>query len=348
MVVAPNLYSSSTVDFPASVRVRIPGAVAVPKLGLPGSSRILNVLHQEINEADIVHLHELWHIPHLLGGLFARVAGRPHIVSPQGALDARSLSHRARLKWIAWHSYQKRLLESAAGIHAVSVHEEEDVRRRDLRAPVRVIPNGVDVRLVQDMIERAEPVERERVRRFAGDRYLLFIGRLDPMKGLDVLLRSFSEVAREFPDVKLVIAGPDPGRLTDVLPNRVRASGLMKRIVCPGFVDGLTKYAYLGNAELFVLPSHHEGMSVAVLEALASGVPVVVSPSCNVPEVQAYGAGFVTPSEVEPLARTIRYVLENDQERDLMAAHALQLAHERFSAEASAERMLHFYEEALS
>ena len=132
------------------------------------------------------------------------------------------------------------------------------------------------------------------------DPFVLFVGRLHEQKGVDLLLAAFEIVARRHPTVRLVIAGPDYG---------VTLPPLHPRVVRVGPVYGRDKPAALADATVFCLPSRHEGFSLAVLEALACGLPVVISTECHFPEVAAAGAGVVTPLDPASIADGLLRVL---------------------------------------
>jgi glycosyltransferase involved in cell wall biosynthesis len=143
-----------------------------------------------------------------------------------------------------------------------------------------------------------------------------------------VLARAFRQA--DVPGSRLVIAGPDEGMLSALQPS------IDQRITLTGFLDAQERVAALAAADVFCLPARGEGLSMAALEALAAGVPVILSPGCNLPEVAEAKAGVIVQPQIEPLVEAIRSLLPNAALRDAMGNSARQLALERFTWEAAA------------
>src|SRR2546430_14321675 len=154
--------AGGSVQFPGETKVRTCGKVLfgysqggnsiLAKMAIPASTAFLRVLVAEIGSADLVHLHELWSVPHFFGGLISKIANRPFIVSPHGELTPWALGRRHRLKRLAWHAYEKQLLLGVSGIHALSLAEEEYCLQLDSRLPVKVIPNGADIENIDQLL----------------------------------------------------------------------------------------------------------------------------------------------------------------------------------------------------
>lgn len=331
----PRLFASGVRHVPC-------GNALVPRLGLPSSPRALGVLAREIKRTDVVHLHELWHGPEVASGILSRMAVQPYVVSPHGGLDPYSVRYYRRLKRLAWAAYQRRILDGASRVHALTVQEESDVLRAGVRAPVRVIPNGVNALAI------------EKVLRQGGDGggpqppYIVYLGRIDPRKGLDALIDAFSAVVAARSDVSLVLAGPDLAGLWPTLRDRAQRAGLGEKVSYIGFIDGPAKYQLLARAEAFALPSVSEGMSLSLLEALACGAACVISNRCNLPEVQTQGAGRVVEPTPTAFSSALLEILGDDGLRSSMRRNAERLARETFSIGRMADEMIRLYREVLA
>jgi glycosyltransferase involved in cell wall biosynthesis len=168
----------------------------------------------------------------------------------------------------------------------------------------------------------------------------LFMGRLHPRKGVDVLVRAFQQAA--VPNARLVIAGPDEGMLAALQPL------LDSRIIVTGYLEGAERLAAYAAADVFCLPATGEGLSMAALEALAAGLPAVLSPGCNLPEVAQAGAGRVVAPQVTPLAATLREVLLDSTLRASMSAAARALVRERFTWEQVGAALEAVYQQVVS
>jgi glycosyltransferase involved in cell wall biosynthesis len=292
-------------------------------------------LAHAISHCELVHVHGLWEAHCAAAISISRKLGRPYLVSAHGMLERWALRNKRWKKSLYSALVERRNLRGAACLRALTMSEIADYRRYGLHAPAALIPNGISLPPDVD----AEPFYRK-FPELAGKRLVLFLSRIHYKKGVDILCRAWAAAAREFPGAHLVLAGPDyEGTLAHV-EALVRKLRLETRVTFTGMLNGPEKWAALAAAELFVLPSHSEGFSVAVLEALAMERPVVITPGCNFPEVAETGGGV----EVNPLDRQVEAVLldmlgRTPEDRAIMGARGLRLVRERFSWQAIGERM---------
>lgn len=167
----------------------------------------------------------------------------------------------------------------------------------------------------------------------------LFMGRLHPRKGVVALVEAFREA--NISSARLVIAGPDEGALAAVRPL------LDGRITLTGYLGGQERLAALAAADVLALPAVGEGLPMVVLEAMAAGRPVIVSPGCYLPEAAQYGAGLEVEPAVEPLAAALEALLCNADLRARMGAAAQVLARTRFAWDNIARQMETVYQEMI-
>lgn len=261
------------------------------RLGISPAMR--RALEAEARECDILHNHSLWMLPNVYPGLVAKDGRAQLVVSPRGTLSRTALE-RSRLRKAAmwWLGRQRLTLKRAAMFHATAEHEYEDIRRLGYRAPVAIIPNGIDV---PDAIEGDAPAPND------GPRRLLFFGRIHPIKGLEHLVRAWARVAPRHGDWELVIAGPDnEGHLAE-LQRLVRDLGA-PRIAFPGPRYGAEKAALYRSAELYVLPSLSENFAMTVAEALAQGTPCIVTKGAPWSRLESEACGWWIDIGAGPLA----------------------------------------------
>lgn len=267
-----------------------------------------------------------------------RRRGVPYLAYPEGNFDPWALRRGRWKKALFWRLFDRRFFEGAAAIVALTQSEAESIRRMGLTNRVEVIPNGVDVDAFADGFSRVEL--EERLPCIEGRRLILFLGRIHPIKGLPNLIAAFRQIHSQFPDALLVLAGPDERGHQKELQQIIEHDNLAEAVVFSGPVSGKTKIGLLRNSELFVLPSYSEGFPVAVLEALACRLPVVLTKDCHVPEVAAAGAGIevdVAPSEI---AEALVFLLSDDQARAEMGTNGYQLALKRFSWDRVAQKTI--------
>lgn len=258
-------------------------------------------LKLHIGTYDIAIINGLWNYTAFGAQQVLPRSGVPYVVFAHGMLDpwARgSLKHA--MKQAFWLFCEGPLLRQANAV--LFTTEDEMIRARGTfwpyRANERIVGYGT-----ADITGDGE----QQIRAFRkslpalGDRpFLLFLGRIHPKKGCDLLVSAFARIAAEHPGVDLVIAGPDQVGWRSELEAQARAAGIDRRIHWPGTVFGDVKWGALRACEAFVLPSHQENFGVAVAEALAASKPVLITDKINIwREVQSDAAGLVATDDAE-------------------------------------------------
>jgi glycosyltransferase involved in cell wall biosynthesis len=220
--------------------------------------------------------------------------------------------------------------DRALAMQALTEVEADQCRRFGIKAPVRVLPNGVDLAAVD---HRREPRD---LRRQLGlpetSVVFLFLGRVFPKKGLGLLIKAFVRLLETGADASLVVAGHDGGSgYLRQLEWLAQLSGAAGRIRFVGEVTGEEKFETLRGADVFVLSSYSEGLPVAVLEAMACGRPVVITRNCNVPEVENCNAGWLVDASVESVFEGLEHAFSSRQERQRRGSNARRLVADRFT-----------------
>lgn len=276
---------------------------------------------------DVLHAHGLWTHSSLAGNAFAYRTRKPRLVSPHGMLDRWALRNSHWKKRAAAAFFENLHLRKAACLHALCAPEAEAMRAYGLKGPICVIPNGVDL-----------PGETAPRLLETGRKTLLYLGRLHPKKGLPDLLRAWKECRRELWD--LVIAGWDEGSHEAMLRELA-----VESVRFPGPLYDDAKREAFEQCDGFILPSLSEGLPMVLLEAWASGKPVLMTPQCNLPEGFAAGAAIRIEPDVEGIAQGLEALFAmSDEERETMGARGLQLVRERFSWPAIAAEMKRVYD----
>lgn len=295
-----------------------------------------------IPHTDVFHLHGVWNAILLTVARCAKAADAPYVVMPHGMLDPWALGQKKLKKRIALALGYRAMLNHAAFIHALNDDEAAPIAALGVRAPVRVIPNGVfldeiDTTAPRSAFATAHPALRDRP-------YLLFLSRLHYKKGLDYLADAFAIVAPRLPEVQLVVAGPDEGALPD-FQERIRAASLQDRVHVVGPIYGPEKFAAITGAACFCLPSRAEGFSIAITESLACGTPVVITEQCHFPEVATARAGRVTPLDARAFADAIVDLLADEAARRAAGNAGRALVESAYTWPRVAERCESFYAE---
>lgn len=275
-------------------------------LGVLYAPAMAAALDRIVPGMDLVHTH----LPFIYSTFAAARAARRHkkplFYHQRGVFDPERLKFRGIKKRLYISAVELPILREATTLIALTDAEEKSFRALGVRTPCRVIPNGIDVERY-----RTEPAPGFDARwKLAADaRVILFLSRVHPIKGADKLLEGFLGVAERFPSAVLVLAGPDEWGVEGKYREAVRKKGLEGRVRFPGMVEGEEKIDLLARADLFCLPSAGEGFSMAVLEALASGTAVLLSPGCHFPEVEPAGAGRIVPPEPGAIAAALTDLL---------------------------------------
>jgi glycosyltransferase involved in cell wall biosynthesis len=319
----------------------------IPKSGIlddffaaTAAKKLKDVVHQ----CDIMHLHGIWDPILLRAAKIGLKFEKDFVFAPRGTLHPWSLAQKRWKKQIVLNFILKRVLAKSAFIHALNEAEAHFVGSLGLKTPVKIFPNGIfpdqyRSRLDPDLFYRAVPWLGHR-------RYILFLGRLHYSKGLEFAAGAFAKLAHEIKDVDLVVAGPDEGS-KGKFEEKVKYHNLCDRVHVIGPLYGEQKYAALQEAICFLLPSRQEGFSVAILEAMASGLPVVVSEKCNFPEIAEYGAGEIVPLGEDAVKGALYGIVSNPDCRAKMSRAARDLAFSKFSWHSIAEAVISGYTEVL-
>jgi poly(glycerol-phosphate) alpha-glucosyltransferase len=281
-------------------------------------------------DPDLVHLHALWMYTSWAVRQWSEQTGRPYVVSPHGMLDPWALDNAGWKKRLAGWLYEDASLDRAACLHALNDEEARAIRAYGVDGPVGVVPNGVE--LPDDDGPGAAPPWADRVG--PDDRVLLFLGRIHPKKGLDELLAAWARVRDDAsaPAWHLAVVGWDDGGHLADLEQKADALGLRDDVFFLGPRYGDEKDAAFRHADGFLLPSHSEGLPMAVLEAWSYRLPVLMTPQCNLPVGFEAGAAHRIEPAPESIAAGLRAVMTaTPAERAAMGRRGRALVEDRYT-----------------
>ena len=275
------------------------------RLGL--SPDMNNWLAMQVNSGcvDLIHNHSLWMMPNVYPGWATKGSKVPYVISPHGTMSKWAMASGSITKKIFWPLIQKPSMNHADMFHATAVTEYQDIRRMGFRQPIAIIPNGID-------IPEYKPKPQRQIRT------IMFLGRLHPVKGIDLLLRTWGKLQLDFPEWRLQISGPgDDGYVRSL---KLLASQLqLTRVNFSGPLYGADKFEAYRQADIYVLPSHSENFGMTVAEALSCGTPCVVSKGAPWSGLRARNAGWWHDISEEALFDILREALGKSQiELDVM------------------------------
>ena len=298
-------------------------------------------IEDAVRGASVVHLHGLWQGQTRRGSRAARRSDVPYLIAAHGMAEPWALRHKALKKKIYTALVEGKNLRRAACLHALSRPEVGHLRALAPRAPIALVPNGVDLRPFEDLPARA--VLEARHPELVGKFVLLFFGRLHVKKGLDLLASSLGPIARDWPEIHVLLAGNDDGALAG-FGAKVVSIGMTDRVTCLGHVSGDRARQVWGAADAFILPSYSEGFSMAILEALAARLPVVVTSACHFPDLaQADGGIVVEPTEAGVLGGLRGLLERSEADRRSMADRGYALVESRYTWGQQADRLAEVY-----
>lgn len=301
-------------------------------------------LDEKVPEMDLVHTHLPFIYPTWAAARAACRHGKPLFYHQRGVFDPARLKFRSLKKSLFINTVEKPTMRSATTLIALTDAEVANYRALGVKTPCRVVPNGIDVAAYAGG-------DRSRAEARWGlspeDQVVLFLGRLHPIKGADRLLAAFLKVATRNPRAVLVLAGPDEWHLESKFREALAEAGLLDRVRFPGMVSGFEKVDLLARADLFSLPSDAEGFSMAVLEALASGTAVLLSPGCHFPEVEKAGAGRIVSLEPAAIAGALDELLADTPRLRSMGKRGRDFVRATYSWDRITATMVEVYAEGI-
>lgn len=301
--------------------------------------REISDLRKLIGPETVVHLHGVWEPLLPLAASLCRSRRTPYVIAPHSMLDPWHRPKWRNVKKVLFTAGWLRMLELAAFIHCTSEAEKDYINDYLPQVRSRVMVNGVFPEQFQRPLAGHFTKGRGTLE---NRRYILFMSRLHPIKGALELAEAYRRLASEI-NVDLVVAGPDWGE-EQALRDFAATHGLTERIHLVGPLHGHEKMAALRDAACFCLPSSNEGCSIAILEALAAGLPVVITEACHLPEVQEFGAGRVVKKDATEMEAAFRSILCDPEKAARMSACARGLIEEKFSWPRIAHCMTGLYE----
>ena len=308
--------------------------------GFVFSSDLAYWLWQHAREYEIVHTHYLFSFPPTCAAAIARGQKIPYIVTPYGMLTPWALAHQ-RLKKQIYSLIERHNLNQAAAIHCSTPGELQDVSNFGVSTPSFVIPYGVHLPTLQ-------PEAKQRLRRAYSipetTPIVLFLSRLHTKKRPDLLIEALSQLTSLNQDFHLIVAGSGEPDYHNYLTKLVSSLGLQSQTTMTGFVVGEEKDLLLQGSDLFVLPSFSENFGIAVAEAMAAGLPVIITPDVQIaPDIAAENAGLIVEGEVSILRDAIAQLLASPDRRYQLGENGKRLVRRQYSWKAIAANFSGIY-----
>ncbi len=318
------------------------------------SPAMWRALRDTVADFDVVHIYSVYGFSSSAAAYWCRKRNVPHMVHPHGSLDPFLRRRNRPRKWLHTKLLAQRDYRKAS---AVLFNSAEEMRLASdwpglkvpdiAAAPKRfVVPVGLDPRWFLEPDVGAGERLRTSFPELRGRRLVVYFGRINFKKGLDILARAFALLARDRDDIHLVLAGPDTEGYGRKVRGWLAEGGVLEKVTFTGLLEGEYRFAALQQADVFALPSYTENFGQVVAEAMASGVPVVISDQVNIwPEVAKANAGLVVPCDANATANALRSVLEDPAWGRQMGINGRRWVAEHLPWSVVAAQMAHAYEE---
>ncbi|NEQ81886.1 MAG: glycosyltransferase [Moorea sp. SIO2I5] len=335
-------------DVPLSQRTEYQGVPVwfLPRFSPPlkefiFSAALTRWLWQHIRDYDVIHTHYLFSYPSTCAGLIARRKGIPYIVRTIGQLTPWALAQSRLKKQLYTSLIERHNLNRAAAIHCTSAGEAEDVRNFGIQTPTITLPLGV--KQLANL-----PEAKQKLRHIynipAQTPIILFLSRLHYKKRPDLLIQALNKLATQNLDFHLIFAGSGESDYENQLKNLVASSGLTSRTTFTGFITGTDKEIVLQGSDIFVLPTFSENFGIAIVEAMAAGLPVIITPGVQIaPEIAQAKAGLVVEGEVDAISNAIAQLLASPDFRNQLGENGKQLVSSRYSWSAISQNLASVY-----
>lgn len=316
------------------------------RFSIPGRA-LYQQLRSSIFEADLVHVHSIWNGTTTCAARLCRSMGKPMVLSPRGMLDRHNMRRRARLKR-AYLIAEKSNLDSMSAFHFLDDTEREGCRWLQAieRVPCFVQPNGLHLSQLRDQLAEAPEGQLNRRVSEPSARHLVFLGRLNVIKGLDLQVRLLPELISKGINVHLHLIGPDDGE-GKVIEKLASELGITDRVHQHGPVYGNQRLRLLQEADAVLLTSHYECNSVTASETLAVGGILVAADTCHLDRPASEHAAIVVPRDIGSLSDALCEVLVDDTKSMETRRRAVEFAGRFLDWHVLAKEMVNFYEQLI-
>ena len=307
---------------------------------------IARAIWNKVSRYDLVHIHSVFSYTTLVACIACHRSKVPHILNPWGALDNDMINLKNRMAKIAYiRVIEKNNLKGVSAIQVLSDYERRKLQELGFSQKIEIIPPGLDL----SEYNKQKDILRIRYPELKDKKIILYLGRIHPKKGIEILLEAFSQVIIARDDAYLVVAGPIDDYAKRMISFVKEKSPLNKRVIFTDILLGIDKVGAFHASDIFVLTSYGENFAIAALEALACGVPVVLTKEVGLSsDVEEYGAGFIVKQGVLEISEAIEKLLSNPNLREAMSLRGKSLVRERFNSDVITNKVIALYESVIN
>ncbi len=298
-------------------------------------------LFQHVTNYDLVHTNAVFSYPVLPAHWACQFHKIPYIMTPHGMLEPWAMAYKAEKKRLYYELLEKPALQKAAAIQITGSPEANSIKSYGIKTPMIFVANGIhrhdcETQTDPELFYQQFPHTRNKT-------LIIFLARIDPKKGLDLLAKAFSQVYAQFPQTHAIVAGPDNTGFLPTVQNYFAQFGCLEAVTFTGMLTGAIKYAALAAASIYVAPSYSEGFSMSVLEGMAAGLPCIITTGCNFPEAGVAEAAYIVKVDADDIARKLIDCLKNPQPAKETGDRARRLILEQYTWERIALNLQNAY-----
>jgi len=303
------------------------------------SLELSKAISAKVSTFDIVYIVGVWNYPMGIAAYYCRKNKKPYIISPRGLLYPFVTQKKFYKKWLYYNLITKKDLRAAAAIHYTSQDEKESCHSfLGLENKAFVIPNGINLSEFDNLPDRQ--IFRQRYPVLKEKKIILFLGRINWKKGLDVLIDAYRRLTRERGDVYLVIAGNDEAGYIEKVKGWINKYNLGDKVILTGMLVGRDKLAAYAASDIFILPSYSENFGMTTVEAMACKRPVIISNKVGIArEVQQNNAGLVVECNADELCKAIKSLSDDASFAETLSCNGKKMVAEYYNIDNIADRM---------
>ncbi|MCE7699971.1 MAG: glycosyltransferase [Methanobacterium paludis] len=284
-------------------------------MNFPIAPSMAFALKKNINKFDVIHVHEYRSFQAILVHHYAKKFGVSYVVQSHGSVLP--FFQKQKIKKVYDHFWGYKLLQDASNVIALTETESKQCQKMGVpKNKIAIVPNGINLLEYQNLPKRGEFKKKYKIKN--EDKIILYLGRINKIKGIDLLINSFLEVSKKLDNVKLVIVGPDDGFL-GYLKEMLKNLKLSSKIIFTGPLYEKDKLKAYIDADIYVLPSRYETFPNTVIESCACGTPVILTDRCGISDLIKDNVGYVVPYEKNSLRDALIEILENNELRETLS-----------------------------
>jgi glycosyltransferase involved in cell wall biosynthesis len=303
------------------------------------SSALTHWLWQNLDQYNLLHVHAIFSYPSTIGMMIARIKNIPYINRPLGQLCTWSLQQSQRKKQIYLNLVERSNVNHAQRLHFTTEQEKQEASTLELEASSFILPHGITL---PPFKPKAHHQLRENLNLSADEPIILFMSRLHEKKGLEYLIPALGKLKEK--RFTFVLAGNGTPEYETHITQLIQAAKITNRTYRSGFISGEQKTLFLQGSDLFVLTSHSENFGVAVLEAMAAGLPVLITPGVALASVvRQHQLGYITDLDTQMIASQLQSCLENPTQLERLRDRAREFILKHYTWEQIAGQLIEIY-----